>query len=201
LIAVINLAALLVASVLFTVFYVKSVGPAALARIIGPAAYQRCATYRLIASVFMCIAAACYVLYHWFPLPLPLPPTFPWPWWNSLIIALLIAVPSGYLMLRGIGDAGEETMRPKPEHGLYGGIYTWMRHPQAVGELPLWWVLAFLLHSPFLALFSFVYVPVWYYFCVAEERDLVLRYGNAYEEYRRRTGRWWPSRSDPPESP
>lgn len=95
-------------------------------------------------------------------------------------------------MLRGVKDAGEETMRPKREHKMYGGIYTHIRHPQAVGEFPLWWVLAFLVHSPFLVFFSFAYVPVWYYLCVAEERDLLIRYGSAYEEYRAKTGFWLP---------
>ena len=185
-----NFGILLAASFLFTLFYVKSVSPAALEMRIGRAAYQRCATYRMISSVLMGIAGVNYVLYHWFPLPLPLPRTFFWPWPVSVVIAVLIAVPSLYLMLRGAKDAGEETMRPKREHTLYGGIYTRIRHPQAVGEFPLWWVFAFLLHSPFLVVFSFAYVPVWYYLCVAEERDLLVRYGAAYEAYRARTGFW-----------
>jgi len=184
----INFVVLVISSVLFAVFYVKSVGPAALEGRIGPSAYQRCATYRLVSSIFMCVAAVNYVLYYWFPLPVPLPRSFPWPWWVSAGIAALIGVPSLSLMLRGVRDAGEETMRPKAEHALYGGIYTKIRHPQALGELPLWWVLAFLVNSPFLALFSFAYVPVWYYFCVAEERDLLLRFGSVYEQYRRTTG-------------
>lgn len=95
-------------------------------------------------------------------------------------------------MYRGVEDAGEETMRPKREHTLYGGIYTRIRHPQAVGELPLWWALAFPVNSPFLVLFSFCYVPVWYYFCVVEERDLLIRYGAAYDNYRATTGFWLP---------
>lgn len=194
-ISYLNFAVLIASSCLFTLFYVKSVGPAALEKRIGPAAYETCATYRLLASLFMLVAALNYVLYHWFPLPLPLPQTFPWPWWLSAAIALVIAVPSFSLMLRGVKDAGEETMQPRPEHTLYGGIYTRIRHPQALGELPLWWVLAFLVHSPFLVLFSFVYVPVWYYFCLAEERDLLIRYGAAYEAYRERTGFWIPKRS------
>ena len=49
----------------------------------------------------MFVAAVNYILYYWFPLPLPLPRTFPWPWWVSAGIAVLIAAPSGYLMLRG----------------------------------------------------------------------------------------------------
>jgi protein-S-isoprenylcysteine O-methyltransferase Ste14 len=187
-----NFVLLIVSSLLFTVFYLWSVGPAALQKRIGSSAYRRCATYRLISSFFMFVAAANYILYYWFPLPLPLPRTFPWPHWVSAAIGVLIALPSAYLMGRGVKDAGEETMRPKPEHALYGGIYTRIRHPQALGELPLWWGLAFLVHSPFLALFSIVYIPVWYYFCVADERDLLIRYGAAYEEYRRTTGFWLP---------
>lgn len=187
---------LIASSFLFTLYYVKSVGPAALEKRIGPSAYRKCATYRLISSVFMIIIAVNYILYHWFPPPLPLPGTFSWPWWVSAVIAVLIAVPSLYLMLCGTKDAGEETMRPKREHTMYGGIYTQIRHPQAVGEFPLWWVIAFLVHSLFLVFFSFVYIPVWYYLCVAEERDLLIRYGAAYEEYRVKTGFWLPKSSN-----
>jgi len=187
-----NFGILIASSFLFTLFYVKSVSPATLERRIGPSAYQRCATYRVISSVFMFIVAVNYILYHWFPLPLPLLRTFPWPWWVSAGIAVLISVPSQYLMIRGVKDAGEGTMKPKREHTMYGGIYTRIRHPQAVGEFPLWWVLAFFMHSPFLVLFSFSYAPVWYYMCVAEERDLLIRYGAAYEEYRNKTGFWLP---------
>ena len=188
----INFGVLIASSFLFTLFYVKSVSPAALEKRIGASAYEKCSTYRMIASVFMMVVAGNYVLYCWFPLPLPLPNTFPWPWRVSAALAAGIAFPSLYLMVRGVKDAGEETMRPKREHEMYGGIYERIRHPQALGEFPLWWVIAFLVHSPFLVLFSFLYVPVWYYLCVAEERDLLIRYGTDYEEYCRRVGFWIP---------
>ena len=187
----VNFAVLIISSCLFSVFYVKSVRPAALENSIGRSAYQRCATYRLISSVFMFVAAANYVLYYWFPLPVPLPRTFPWAWKISAAIAIVIAIPSVYLMYRGVKDAGEETMRPKKEHGMYGGIYKRIRHPQAVGELPFWWVIALFVHSPFLVLFSFAYVPVWYYWCRAEEKDLLIRYGAEYGEYMDRVGFWF----------
>ena len=190
----INFFVLIISSVLFTLFYVKSVEPAALERQIGRSAYQKCATYRTVASIFMMVVAVNYVLYYWFPLPIPLPTTLPWPWSVSAVIAACIAAPCMYLMLRGVKDAGEETMKPKREHEMYVGIYEWIRHPQALGEFPLWWVIAFFVHSPFLVLFSFVYIPVWYYFCVAEERDLLIRYGAPYEEYRDRVGFWIPKR-------
>lgn len=193
-IATINFIILIISSVLFTVYYIKSITPERLSKKIGDVAFKRCATYRVIASVFMTIAGINYILYYWFPLPLPLPRTFPWPWWVSAVIAVLIAIPSGWLMFRGIKDAGEETIRPRPEHTMYGGIYLRIRHPQAVGEFPFWWVLALLAHSPFLMLFTFLYIPVWYLFCFYEEKDLLLRYGKAYEEYREQTGCWFPKK-------
>ena len=195
-IAWINFVVLITSSVLFTVFYVKSVSPVALESKTGQSAFQRCATYRLVASYFMGVTVINYILYYWFPLPLPLPVFFPWPWWVSVLIAACIAVPSLLLMIRGAKDAGEETMKPKREHEMYGGIYEHIRHPQAVGELPFWWVISFLVHSPFLVLFSFVYIPVWYYFCIAEEKDLLIRYGKAYEEYCKRVGFWIPKRGN-----
>jgi protein-S-isoprenylcysteine O-methyltransferase Ste14 len=193
-IAYINFSVLLISSILFAVYYIKSVSPAALSKTMGEIAFQRCATYRVISSVFMTIAGINYILYFWYPLPIPLPRTFPWPWWVSAVIAVIIAIPSGWLMFRGVIDAGEETMRPKPEHELYGGIYKKIRHPQALGEFPFWWVLAFLAHSPLLVLFTFLYIPVWYIFYIYEEKDLLLRYGKAYEEYREKTGVWFPKK-------
>jgi protein-S-isoprenylcysteine O-methyltransferase Ste14 len=187
-IAWINIAVLVVSTLLTLIFYVRSAGPAALEKSIGLIAYQKCTRYRLVASAFMTLASINYVIYFFFPLPLPLPATFPWPWWLSALIAVVIAVPSGYVWYRGMKDAGEETMIVKKEHTMYGGIYEKIRHPQALGELPFWWVIAFLLHSPFLVLYSFIWIPVFVIMCLAEERDLVLRYGEDYEEYRQRTG-------------
>ena len=192
----INFIVLITSSILFTIFYVKSVSPAALESKIGRSAFQKCATYRLVASFFMVVVAANYFLYYWFPLPLPLPAVFPWSWPISVLIAAGIAVPSSYLMIRGVKDAGEETMKPKREHEMYGGIYERIRHPQAVAELALWWAIAFIIHSPFLVLFTLLYIPVWYYFCVAEEKDLLIRYGTVYEEYCKRVGFWIPKRSN-----
>lgn len=187
-----NFLTLIICSFLFSFFYLRSVKPAALDKKIGAIAYKKCAFYRSISSIFMLIVSANYILYFWFPLPLAMPKTFPWEWWISAAIAIVIAIPSLYLMYRGIKDAGEETMRPKKEHIMYGGIYRRIRHPQAVGELPLWWVIAFLVHSPFLVLISFAYIPVWYYWCKAEEKDLLIRYGIAYKEYTDQVGFWFP---------
>ncbi len=190
----INLAVLVVSAMLFLTFYARSAGPAALEKRIGEGAYPQCTRYRIIASAFEAVAVACYVVTFFHPLPVPLPRVFPWPWWVSALIALLIAIPSGTLMWRGLKDAGAESLFVKKEHTMYGGIYQKIRHPQALGELPFWWVFAFLLHSPFLALVSFVWAPIFVIICWAEERDLLIRCGEAYEAYRARTGALWPRR-------
>ncbi len=194
-IAWINLVILILSTLLTLIFYVMSVGPSALEKRIGPGAYGRCARYRIIASAFMTLASINYVLYFFFPLPLPLPEHLPWPWWVSALIAIAIAIPSGYMWYLGLRDAGPETMFPGKEHTLYGGIYEKIRHPQALGELPFWWVLAFALHSPFLALYSSVWIPVFLLMVLAEERDLLIRYGQAYQEYRQQTGFLIPKRN------
>jgi protein-S-isoprenylcysteine O-methyltransferase Ste14 len=51
----------------------------------------------------------------------------------------------------------------------------------------LWFTFAFLLHSPLLVLLSVLWLPAEYAMVMAEERDLVIRFGQAYEDYRRRT--------------
>jgi len=188
----INLAILVASTFGVLYFYVRSAGPAALEKKIGQIAYQRCAVYRWVAGGLMGVTTANYIIYAFYPLPIRLPQTFPWPYWVSALIALLIALPSGYLMLRGVKDAGEETMTPKKEHTLYAGIYQKIRHPQAAGEVWFWWVIAFLCHSPFLALYSIIWLPIFHWMSLAEERDLLIRYGRAYQEYRDRTGMYIP---------
>ena len=187
-IAWINFAVMLLSALLCLYFYVKSAGPAALERKIGESAHRKCTRFRIIASIFMIVAAINYVIYFFYPLPLPLPRTFPWDWWISALIATSIAIPGGYLWFRGMKDAGQETILVKKEHTLYGGIYRKIRHPQAAGEITFWWVIAFFLNSPFLALFSFIWIPIFYIMCWAEEKDLVIRYGQEYLEYKSNTG-------------
>ena len=187
---------MLFSSLLFSYFYMKSVGPAALEKKIGKIAYIKCGRYRIIASVFEIIVVINYIVYFFYPLPAPLPRVFPWNWWISTLAAVLIAIPAGYLLGKGLKDAGKEAMLPEKKHVLYKGIYRKIRHPQAAGELVFWWVIAFLLNSFFLALFSFIWMPIFYLFCRAEEKDLVIRYGSRYLEYRRNTGFIIPKRSE-----
>lgn len=109
-VAWINFGVLIASALLTLFFYVKSAGPAALEKKIGASAYRKCTRYRIVASLFMALAGVNYVVYYFYPLPVSLPRTFPWGWWVSGLIAVLIAVPSGYLWWRGMKDAGEETI-------------------------------------------------------------------------------------------
>ncbi len=77
---------------------------------------------------------------------------------------------------------------------MYGGIYERIRHPQAVGEVFLFLVMALLLHSSFQAVFSLIFFPIFISMCYAEEQDLLLRYGEIYAAYCKRTGAFWPKR-------
>jgi len=199
LIAWCNFTTLFLSSIIFSVLYVKSVQPSRLEKLIGAEAYERCKWYRIVACAFMMIAGCNCLVFGWYPVP-GLPAwlvTFPWSYETSIRLAVVITIPFSYLMCVGMYDAGEETMTPKKEHSLYsGGIYDYMRHPQAVGEFPLWYTFAFLAHSPFLTLLScVVYLPIWYLFSIEEEKDLKLRYGEPYEEYCERVG-WFPRISD-----
>lgn len=190
----INFFVLLFSSLFFLYFYVISVSPATREKVIGPVAYQRCGRDRLIAALFESIAAVCYVIFIFYPLESPLPLKFPWAYWISALIAALIGLPALGLMFRGMRDAGAETLSPEKRHTMYTGIYTKIRHPQAVGEVFIWLVMALLLNSPFLALFSLLYFPIFMVMCFAEEQDLIWRYGDDYVEYLKNTGAFWPKR-------
>jgi protein-S-isoprenylcysteine O-methyltransferase Ste14 len=189
-----NFIVLFLSTLLFLFFYVKSVSPAQLARKIGERAWRRCMWLRILAGFFEFVIVANYVLYLFYPLPVGLPARFPWPWWASIVIAVVIGIPSVWLMVRGMLDAGRETLEPKREHTMYGGIYQRIRHPQALGEMPAFWIVAFALHSPFLVLWSSIYIPVFVLMSKAEEVDLLLRFGQEYEEYRQQVGIFGPKR-------
>jgi methanethiol S-methyltransferase len=108
-----NVVCLVVATILTALFYVKSAGPAALERQIGAAAYTRCGVYRTISMVFMFVGMVNYVVYYSHPLPLPLPEAFPWSHWTSAVAGTAMALPAGYLMARGMRDAGKEALVPQ----------------------------------------------------------------------------------------
>jgi methanethiol S-methyltransferase len=186
---------LMVATALLSIyFYCISVGQASLEKKIGRKAYEKSTRYRWISIILMVIHLIQYVIYVFYPLDLPIPETFPWAWWINLLIAVIIALPASVLMKKAIRYAGLESVITKKKHRLFRGVYRKIRHPMALAELPFIWSLAFLLNSPFLVLFSFIWVPLFYFMCVTEEKDLVIRYGKPYIRYKSSTGMFFPKR-------
>ena len=190
----INFIVLVMSTVLMAHFYIKSVRPAALEKAIGESAYSKCKQYRIIASAFEVVAIMNYLIYYFYPLSIDFPRFLPWEYWVSVVAGFVILTPSLTLMFKGLRVAGKESLEPKKEHTLYGGIYETLRHPQAIGEAFIWLAISFFLNSPFLILYSFLWFPIFYVFCLAEERDLVIRYGQPYLEYRNRVGFLIPKR-------
>lgn len=191
-----NLVLLILSTFTSLFFYIKSVQPAKLEQEIGEIAYEKCERYRVYASIPFGIFFISYILYVFYPLPLPIPNELPWDYTISVIAAIIWAIPAFALMGIGVRHAGEETLTPRKEHTMYGGIYNKIRHPQSLGEVWTGFILALVLHRTFLFLFSFLWIPIFYYMSVVEERDLILRYGKPYEEYRERVGMYFPKKGN-----
>jgi protein-S-isoprenylcysteine O-methyltransferase Ste14 len=52
--------------------------------------------------------------------------------------------------------------------------------------------IVFLLHSPFLVLLSFIWLPAEYIMVMAEGKDLLIRFGQSYDRYSKCTGSFLP---------
>lgn len=190
--AVLNFISLIAASAAFTILYVMSVSPAQSERLIGEDAYLRCARKRMLAMVVMGLAAINFILCRSLPLANWLAIPFSWPRWLSFTFALLLGLPALALAITGFQDLGSEWLTPTKKNKLVTkGIYKQIRHPQAYQAL-LWPALAFGLHSPLLLVLSIHLVLIEFIMAMAEETDLVIRYGEPYLRYRDKTGMFFP---------
>jgi len=192
-IAYINITVLFLSLMIFFFLYLRSLSPSYLEKRIGEKAYKISTSYRMFSLPFINIVRVNYIIYFFYPLPLAFPRRFFWGWPLSLFFAFLLMLPYIYLLSRGLKDAGKESFITQKEHKLYNkGIYRRIRHPQHIGVVCSWWILSFLLDSPFLTLLSLVWVGVYYKFSLAEEKDLELRFGEDYLKYKRDTGGIFP---------
>ena len=102
-------------------------------------------------------------------------------------------------MIKGIIDAGSETLTPSKETEMYGGIYKYIRHPQSAGEFPIFIAMGFLVNSWFIVilmfLYNIIYVPIMVYY---EEKDLIRRFGDKYVNYQNQTGAIFPKLKNKP---
>ena len=195
--SIFNFLFLVVWSCLFSILYILSVRPAKDELKNKAQPYRRARLYRKGASVAMSLAGIHFIAYRWLPVDFdPFPLRYQWPLVVRIAVALSIGIPAALLSKKALKDAGKETLSPDKNHVMYGGVYEKIRHPQAVGELATWFTIALLLNSPLLTFVSCFYVPIWILWCFLEEQDLVIRFGDSYKEYQKRTGMFFPKIRD-----
>lgn len=188
----INFISLLVSILLFCVLYTLSLQPKKRSESRGEKAWRECALFRTFAGVFEFIITVNVILWIWFPIPL-LDLRIHTNYLFGIIIGLTIAIPGGIIMAKGMIDAGSETAKPSKETEMYGGIYKYIRHPQSLGEFPIFIALGFFVNSwtivIIMTLFVVIYVPIMIYY---EEKDLIRRFGDSYKKYQKTTGVFFP---------
>jgi protein-S-isoprenylcysteine O-methyltransferase Ste14 len=188
----INLAMLIVNLILFSLFYTLSTRPEKVSKKLGDKAWTRCRNYRFVAIIFEMISIVNIILWLWFPIN-----GVEWEvssrWWVGVIIGGVIVVAGVILMVKGMLDAGSESHTPSKETEMYGGIYNRIRHPQTLGEMPMFPAIAFLVNSWFLVIvltvYIIVYTPLMIY---VEEKDLIRRFGDDYRQYQKEVGMFFP---------
>jgi len=186
-IAWLNFVSLHVCAILFAYLATLSVMPVTREEERGEQDWKECAQLRNISFVFAGIMILNTIFWFWFPVSelawvLSPDPLF------GIIIGLIIAIPCFILMMVAMKDAGKEMGAPQKGISLHGGIYKKIRHPGALGEMPLYIVVAMFVNSLFLTiwmlLFVLIFTPIHIYY---EEKDLLKRFGADYAEYRRTT--------------
>ncbi len=158
----------------------------------GEQAWKDCKILRSLAGLFEFITIVNILLWVWFPIP-----SLNWIIHQNIGvgigICIAIVVPGFIIIFKGIKDAGFESLRPLGETEMFGGIYNYIRHPQTLGEFPIFIAIAFAVNSWFLVLLMSVlvviYTPIMIHY---EEKDLIKRFGDKYREYQQRTGALFP---------
>lgn len=174
-------------------FYTLSIQPMKRSAKYGDKAWRDCKNFRAIGGLAEFISSANLILWIWFPLPIVSEWIISSNIWIGIIIGTCILIPGIYLVIRGMKDAGAETLTPSKETKMYSGIYNYIRHPQTLGEFPMFIAMSFMFNSWFLvilsSLFIIIYTPIMIHY---EEIDLVKRFGENYTEYQKRTGALFP---------
>jgi methanethiol S-methyltransferase len=173
--------------------YIISIQPMKRAEKKGERAWKECKTYRSIGGVFEFVSVINMIIWIWYPLPIVGAWNINENIWIGIIIGLAILIPGLFLVIKGVMDAGSETLSPSKDTEMYGGIYKYIRHPQTLGEFPMFVAISFMLNSWFLVILSAVYIiayiPIMMYF---EEKDLTRRFGDKYLDYKKQTGAFFP---------
>ncbi len=183
-----NFISLILSTIFFCYFYTLSVQPMKRKEKRGERAWKDCMILRSLAGLFEFIIFVNILLWAWFPIP-----SLSWIIHSNIgvgiVICIAIVVPGLIIMVKGVKDAGSESLRPSKDTEMYGGIYNYIRHPQTLGEFPIFVAFAFAVNSWFLILLMsalvVIYTPIMIHY---EEKDLIKRFGDRFREYQQRTG-------------
>jgi protein-S-isoprenylcysteine O-methyltransferase Ste14 len=117
-----------------------------------------------------------------------------WLRWLGVGLGICV-VPSVHWVLSALGSNVSETVLTKERHELVSnaGPYRWIRHPLYTTGIALFVALGLMAANWFvLALALVALVTIRTVVVPREERELITRFGSAYESYRRRTGAMLP---------
>lgn len=195
LIEIINFITLLFSFFLLAFLYILSLQPMKKIEKYGDKAWKYCKNLRAISIIFELISIVNLILWNWYPLPIIGEWIIYSNIWVGITIALIFFIPCIIIMTKGMLDAGTESISPSKDTDMYGGIYNYIRHPQALGEFPIYILIGFAFNSWFLVIIStifiVIYTPIMIYY---EEQDLLRRFGDKYLKYQKRTGALFPKR-------
>lgn len=193
LIAVFNYISLVLSFILMGYLYILSLQPAKRSEKYGEKAWKNCKIFRSLGGIFEIISVINLIFWIWFPLPIVGDWKISNNIWIGIIIGFCILIPCAIILGKGVIDAGAETLTPSKETEMYGGIYNYIRHPQTLGEFPMFLAFGFFFNSWFLVIFSLlgiaIYIPIMIHY---EEKDLIRRFGQKYHNYREETGALFP---------
>ena len=190
-----NLILMIIGFLGLSIFYLISLQPKKKSTTKGDKAWSQARNIRFLAFLFEILAIVAQIRWIYFPVQ-----ELNWEVhsnvWIGRIIGLILAIPMVIIMTIGVFHAGSESLSPKEGNSLYTGIYKYIRHPQALGEFPLFIAIGFMANSWFqviiLIVYNIIFLPI---MVKVEEADLVRRYGDSYIIYQNQTGAFIPKRN------
>lgn len=189
---IINLLLLITGFVGLAGLYLFSLQPQKREAKIGVKAWKESKNIRTIAFFFEFLGMTNIILWYWFPVE-----TFNWKITqnslSALIVSIILGVPLLSIMMISLIQAGKESWEPSKETKLHGGLYKYVRHPQAITEFPFFIVMGLGVNSWFLVIlltfYNIIFLPL---MLRIEEKDLIRRFGDKYIEYQQKVPPFFP---------
>jgi protein-S-isoprenylcysteine O-methyltransferase Ste14 len=116
-----------------------------------------------------------------------------WLRWLAALVGVGM-LPMVYWQMRSIGRNISETFLTKENHVLVThGPYRWIRHPLYAVSTVILVALSLVAANGFMLAMTVLSIFIVAFFVIPqEEKQLILKFGEAYREYQRRTGRLLP---------